>query len=111
MVEKEIADNIVVQVSKDKQGRNYHNIKYKLKTNAIYCIDGKNNVFYGHPRIVYRECDSFFGEEMFFQFWIRGKDKEYTASSPYNNIEWYFKTEAGVDFLIKATEYIRNIRG
>lgn len=107
--EIELNDHVVLQITTDNEGRKYHNIKFKRLTKAVICRDGKNTVVLGYPRIVYREGNSTFGDEIYMQFWIITENGEYDANSPYSNFEYYFKDKEGIEFLELVVKYIQSL--
>lgn len=106
-----LGNNAFLQICFDEDGRRYFNIKRKKPVDAVVCIDGINVHVRGEFRIVYREGNSKFGDEIYFQVWINEQDKEYTANSPYANIEYYMPKEDALEMMDIAFRYINSIKG
>lgn len=104
-----LKDDIFLQVERDKDGRQYHNIKKKKPINAVICINGENKVVKGYHRIVIRKGASKFGNEIYNQFWIIGEKKNYKANTNYSNIEFYYTEKEFIKFMRTVLSYIGNI--
>lgn len=107
--ETQLTKYCFLQVSKDKEGREYHNIKFKKQIEAVLCIDGVNKVFFGFPRVVIRKGNSHFGEQVYIQFWIQEKGKEYKDNTQWQNFEFYFTNMEFLEFITIVYNYIKDL--
>lgn len=102
--------NIVQNTNTDNKGNLYYNSYFnKQGAEAISCVNGKNHIFKGVPKIVLRRGqNSKFGNQLILQFLIKHIDIKYNASSPHNVLEYYFEEAEGLKFLKETIKYIED---
>lgn len=91
----------------DNKGNFYLNCYSNIDTNADVCINDKNHILRGNPKIIARVGDSKFGEEIVFQFLIKEIKETYEKVSKYDTIEYYLPLEEGIKFLEKSLGFLR----
>lgn len=96
--------------NRDAKGRKYYNGYANLVTNAVVSF-GNNIQFSGKPKLVIREGDSVFGDELLFQFFILEKAKDYTRNTEHNTIEFYLPKEFGLKFCQDMLDYYWKVKG
>lgn len=94
----------------DKEGRIYHNFYFRDTTEAVTAIEGINKSYYGTAKVVLREGESSFGEQMVFMFLFNGQNSKYCGKSKHNTIEWYLPKDKGINFLFEVMEGINLLK-
>ena len=82
---------IVKITTKDKNNRIYKKVFSNIETEGVICIDKKNDAFAIKPNFSIRKGESKFGDQAIMQNVIIKKLDNYTAVSPLDHSEVYFK--------------------
>jgi len=101
---------IVQNKNKDGKGNYYRNSYLNQDAEAVICVDGKNQVFKGNPKIVLRKGASKFGNQILFQFLINKKVEEYKANSKHDVLEFYFSEKDGMEFLKDTIKFFEGLK-
>lgn len=96
----------IYKKDKDNKGKVYHNFYLNSETDVVFSEKGKNRVFTGVPKIVYREGESHFGEQIYIELLLKNERGDYGASTSHETVDVYFSTQAGILFLREALEGI-----
>ena len=90
---------MINKVFQDRQGRVYKHYIAEGDKKAIICRKGINKLFNGTFKLVSREGDSVFGDEVIVEFLMKGLEKEYSANSNHECVEIYLKKEEAIELL------------
>jgi len=81
-----------------------------LDSECVVSNEKKNQVLKGEPRITIRKGDSKFGNQIFFDFYIKEKKETLPKRSIHNTIEVYMELEEGIQFLKDTLQWIEEIK-
>jgi len=100
-------DRFIFNENQDTQGNIYKNAYSNKKIPCIISIAGKNILVNGKLKIFTRNGVSGFGKELGFVFHISDIEKEYSANSKQEVVEFYLPEEVGIKFLEDTLEYLK----
>ncbi|CAK0761092.1 hypothetical protein CCP3SC1AL1_2900003 [Gammaproteobacteria bacterium] len=90
---------------KDTQGQEYFNCYSNIMTDTTICLDKKNFVLRGVPKLFVRRGNKNFRSQLVFQFLIRQKQvRDYNANTDWEVLEFYLPEKEGLDFLKQSID-------
>ena len=81
-----------------------------LETECVVALGNQNQVLRGEPRITIRKGDSKFGDQIFFDFYVKEIKEKLPKKSIHNTVEVYMNLDEGIQFLKDTLQWVEEIR-